>query len=76
LAIGPLLAALKGAVAGAAVGLEVGAHAGLGFWTDEAHIHVEGLKKAGVIVAIPAEHEHAEKARRIFTETGADAGRG
>ena len=76
LATGPLLAALKGAVAGGAAGLGVGALAGLGFWTDEAHIHADGLKKGGVVVAVPAEHEHAEHARRIFAEAGADAVRG
>jgi len=75
-AVGPLLAAIKGAVAGAAVGLEVGALAGLGFWKDEAHIHAEALKRGGVVVAVPAEHEHAEHARKVFTETGADAVRG
>lgn len=71
-AAGPLLAALRGAVAGAAVGLEVGALAGLGFWKDEAHIHAEALEKGGVIVAVPAEHHHAEEARKVFTEAGAD----
>lgn len=76
MASGPLLAALTGAVAGAAAGLEVGALAGLGFWKDEAHIHAEGLKKGGVVVAIPAEHEHAEQARKIFADCGADAVRG
>ena len=75
-AAGPLLAALKGAVAGAAVGLEVGALAGLGFWKDEAHVHAEALKKGGVVVAVPAEHEHAEHARKVFTEAGADEVRG
>ena len=75
-ATGPLLAALKGAVAGAAVGLEVGALAGLGFWKDEAHIHSEALEKGGIVVAVPAEHEHAEHARKVFTEAGADEVRG
>ena len=75
-ATGPLLAALKGAVAGAAVGLEVGALAGLGVWKDEAHVHAEGLKQGGVVVAVPAEHEHAEHARKAFTEAGADVVRG
>jgi hypothetical protein len=75
-ATGPLLAALRGAVAGAAIGLEVGALAGLGFWKDEAHIHATALKKGGVIVAVPAEHEHAEHARKVFVESGADEVRG
>jgi len=75
-ATGPLLAALRGAVAGAAVGLEVGALAGLGFWKDESHIHAEALKKGGIIVAVPAEHEHAEHARKVFIEAGADEVRG
>lgn len=72
LATGPLLAALKGAVAGAAVGLEVGALAGLGFWEDETHIHAEALKKGGIVVALPAEHERAAEVREIFREAGAD----
>lgn len=76
LAAGPLLAALRGAVAGAAVGLEVGALAGLGFWKDEAHVHAEALKKGGIVVAVPGEHEHAEHARKVFVEAGADEVRG
>jgi len=75
-ATGPLLAALKGAVAGAAVGLEVGGLAGLGLWKDEAHIHAEALQKGGVVIAVPAEHEHADHARKVFTEAGADEVRG
>jgi hypothetical protein len=75
-ATGPLLAALKGAVAGAAVGLEVGALGGLGFWKDEAHIHAEALEKGGIVVAVPAEHEHAEHARKVFAASGADDVRG
>ena len=75
-AIGPLLAALKGAVAGAAAGFEIGALAGLGVWKDEAHIHAEALVKGGIIVAVPAEHEHAEHARKVFREAGADEVRG
>lgn len=75
-AAGPLLALLRGAVAGAALGLEVGALAGLGFWKDEAHIHATALKRGGIVVAVPAEHEHAEHARKVFRESGADAVRG
>ncbi|MGH0036541.1 MAG: general stress protein [Myxococcota bacterium] len=76
LAAGPLLAALKGAAAGAAVGLEVGALAGMGFWKDEARIHAEALAKGGIVVAVPAEHEHAEHARKVFGEAQADEVRG
>jgi hypothetical protein len=76
LAAGPLLLALKAAVAGAAVGLEVGALAGLGFWKDEAHIHARALAKGGIVVAVPAEHEHAEHARKVFRATGAEEIRG
>lgn len=75
-ATGPLLAALKGAVAGAAAGFEIGALAGLGFWKDEAHIHAEALKQGGIVVAVPAEHEHADHARKAFSEAGAGAVRG
>jgi hypothetical protein len=75
-ATGPLLAALKGAVAGGAMGLEVGALAGLGFWKDEAHIHADALKQGGIVVAVPGEHAHAEPARKIFAEAGADEVRG
>ena len=71
-ATGPLLAALKGAVAGSAFGLEFGALTGMGFWKEEAHIHADALKKGGIIVSVPAEHEHAEHARKVFRETGAD----
>jgi hypothetical protein len=63
-------------VAGAAVGYEVGALAGLGFWNDEAHIHADALKKGGIVVAVPADHEHAEHARTVFGEAGADEVRG
>jgi hypothetical protein len=76
LGTGPIVAALEGAVGGAAAGLEVGALTGLGFWTDEADIHADHLKRGGVVVAIPATHEHAAEARRIFAEAGADAVRG
>jgi hypothetical protein len=75
-ASGPLLAAIQGAVAGAAAGYEVGALAGLGFWKDEAHIHAEALKENGIVVAVPADHEHAEHARAVFTEAGAEHVRG
>jgi len=75
-ATGPLLAALQGAVAGAAVGYEVGALAGLGFWKDEAHVHADALKRGGVVVAVPAEHEHAGHARKVFGAAGADEVRG
>lgn len=63
-------------MAGAAVGYGLGALGGLGFWKDEAHVHAEALKKGGVVVAVPAEHEHAEHARKVFTEAGADEVRG
>jgi hypothetical protein len=76
LAAGPLVGALKGVVAGAAAGLEIGALAGLGFWKDEAHIHAEALEKGGVVVAVPADHAHAEHARAAFAAAGADAVRG
>lgn len=76
LAAGPLAAALKGAVVGAAVGLEVGALSGLGFWKDEAHIHAEALREGGIVVGVPAEHECADHARKVFREAGADAVRG
>jgi hypothetical protein len=46
--------------------------AGLRFWKDEAHIHAEALRKGGIVVAVPAEHEHAEHARRLFAAAGAD----
>ncbi len=75
-ATGPLLAAMKGAAAGAAVGLEVGALAGLGFWKDEAQIHAEALGEGGIVVAVPAVHEHAEHARKAFAEAGARHVRG
>jgi hypothetical protein len=75
-ATGPLLAAIKGAVAGAAAGLELGALAGLGFWKDEAHVHAKALEKGGVVVGVPAEHEHAELARKVFGDAEADEVRG
>ena len=75
-ATGPLLAAIKGAVGGTAAGIEIGGLAGLGFWKDEAHVHAEALEKGGIVVAVPAEHEHADHARRVFSETGADEVRG
>lgn len=71
-ASGPLLAALQGAVGGAAIGNWVGAVAGLGFWKDEAEIHANALAKGGIVVAVPAIDAHAEQARRIFAQAGAD----
>jgi len=75
-AAGPLLLALRGAVAGAAVGLDVGALAGLSFWKDEAHVHADALKKGGIVVALPAEHEHADHARGVLSAAGAQEVRG
>jgi len=75
-ATGPLLSAFRGAVAGGAVGYALGALTGLGFWKDEAHIHAEALKKGGIIVAVPADHEHADHARKVFSNAGADEVRG
>jgi hypothetical protein len=75
-ATGPLLAALQGAVAGAATGLGLGALGGLSYWKDETHIHADALVRGGIIVAVPAEHEHAESARKAFAEAGADAVQG
>jgi predicted O-methyltransferase YrrM len=75
-ATGPVLAALRGALAGAAAGYEVGALAGLGIWKDEAHIHADALERGGIVVAVPAEHEHAEHARKVFAAAGADEVRG
>jgi hypothetical protein len=75
-ATGPLLAALTGAVGGAGVGFGFGSVGGLGFWKDEAHIHADALEAGGIVVAVPAEHEHAEEARKIFVECGADFVRG
>jgi hypothetical protein len=73
LAAGPILAALKGAVAGAAAGLEIGALAGLGFWKDEAHVpHTEALVQGSVVIAVPAAHRHADQARKLLGEAGAD----
>ncbi len=76
LAAGPIVGALKGALAGGAVGLEAGALVGLGFWKDEAHIHAKALKKGGIIVAVPADHEHVEDARKIISEAGAESVQG
>jgi len=76
LAAGPIVGALKGALAGGAVGLEVGALAGLGFWKDEAQIHANALERGGIIVTVPAEHEHVEDARRIFSACGAESVQG
>lgn len=75
-ATGPLLAAIKGAVAGAAVGLGVGAVGGLGFWKDETHIHAKALEQGGIVVAVPAEHEHADHARQVFSDCEAEAVQG
>jgi hypothetical protein len=76
LAAGPLAGALKGAVAGAAMGLEVGGLAGLGFWQDEAHVHADALRRGGIVVAVPAAHEHAAHARSAFASAGAEEVRG
>jgi hypothetical protein len=75
-ATGPLLAALKGAVGGAGFGFGFGAVGGLGFWKDEADIHADALKAGGIVVAVSAEHEHAEEARSVFEQEGADHVRG
>lgn len=75
-ATGPLLAALKGAVAGGGFGFGFGSVGGLGYWKDEAHIHAQVLEAGGIVVSVPAEHEHADEARAVFEQEGADHVRG
>jgi hypothetical protein len=53
----------EGATGGAALG---GALGSLGF----------ALVATGVVVAAPAEHDHAEHARKVFRDAGADEVRG
>ncbi len=76
LGTGPVVAALSGALGGGAVGLEFGALAGMGFWEDEAEIHASALERGGILVVVPADHEHVEDARRAFSAAGASAVRG
>lgn len=74
-AAGPLRVALV-AAAGAGLGFDVGALAGLGFWKDEVHVHADVLKKGGIIVGVPADHERAEYARHVLMAAGAEDVRG
>ena len=76
LAAGPLLAALQGAVAGSAIGYGFGALAGLDSWAEEVHVHADHLEKGGIVVGVPADHEHAEHARQVFAANGAEAVQG
>jgi hypothetical protein len=71
LATGPLLAALRGAVAGLGAGGLVGALAGLGFWKDAAHLHAEDVREGAVLIGVHAEGARIENARELFRRTRA-----
>ena len=72
LAAGPVLAALKGAVAGLGAGGLVGALAGLGFWKDAAELHAEDVREGAVLIGVHAERGRAEAARELFRRAGAE----
>jgi hypothetical protein len=70
LAAGPIVTALQGAVIGVAGGGLVGALAGLAFWWDEPDLEQE-LREGAVLLAVTAEGERAEAARKALNESGA-----
>jgi hypothetical protein len=76
LATGPLLAALRGAVAGLGAAGLVGALAGLGFWKEEAHLTAKDIRGGAVLVGVHAEGARLEKAREVFRRSGASPVRG
>jgi hypothetical protein len=71
-----LMAAFAGAVAGGGAGGLVGALAGLGFWKEEAKLHAEDIRGGSVLIGVHAEAAPAEKAKKVFRETGATRVRG
>jgi hypothetical protein len=69
---GPLLAALTGAGAGGAAGTAVGSLVGLGIPEREVKHISRSLKENAIAVGVQVEDaKHAERAREVFTETGA-----
>jgi hypothetical protein len=71
LAAGPLLAALRSAIAGMSAGGLVGALGGLGFWKDEADLHAEAVREGAVLLAVRADGERTQQLRELFRESGA-----
>lgn len=72
IAAGPILAALSGAAVGAAAGGMIGSLVGLGVTEVEAKQYEKKLKEGQILISIHAKNpEEVEKARKIFSESGA-----
>lgn len=72
LAAGPIVAALAGGGAGAAAGGLIGSLVGLGLKEHEAKLFDDEVRRGGMLVGVAVEdHEAAERARRVFRDTGA-----
>lgn len=70
-AAGPVLAALRGAVAGGTLGVALGAAAGLGSWAESAHLHAEDLHGGSVLIGVHADGVRVAKAREVLGSCGA-----
>jgi hypothetical protein len=71
LAAGPLVTALAGAGLGAAAGGIIGALTDLGVPEEEAHYYAEGVRRGGVLVAVEADDQQADRAAEIMEHAGA-----
>jgi hypothetical protein len=70
-AAGPVVAALKGALAVGAFGVVTGWLVGLGIMREEADFHAAHIKEGAVWVGVHATGAHAEEAHSILESAGA-----
>ena len=68
---GPIAGMLAGAGIGMVAGGVLGALIGLGIPEEEAHVYAESVRRGGVIVSVEAIGAEAERAQRIFAQSGA-----
>jgi len=71
-AVGPVIAALKGALAVGAFGVVAGWLVGLGVVREEADFHAARIREGSVWVGVHATGDRAESAHRILASAGAE----
>lgn len=71
-AVGPVIAALEGALAGGAFGVVAGWMVGLGVVREEADFHAARIREGSVWVGVHATGDRAEAAHRILAAAGAE----
>jgi len=70
-ALGPVVAALKGALAVGAFGVVTGWIVGLGILREEADFHAAHIKEGSIWIGVHADGPRAERARAILEAAGA-----